>query len=161
MKMDLVLELSDTPGQLVTSLKPFKDLGANLVTDIHDRTFKQENGKIPVQITVEGERENLEKLIEKLESEGITILKVDSTILKVKYSTILIGHIIDTDARDTVDKLNELENVTVTALDIEFNNEEKSSALITVEMALGLKQKVLNRINEIAASKDLLVINEV
>ncbi|MCI6929632.1 MAG: amino acid-binding protein, partial [Methanobrevibacter boviskoreani] len=60
-----------------------------------------------------------------------------------------------------VDKLNELENVTVTALDIEFNNEEKSSALITVEMALGLKQKVLNRINEIAASKDLLVINEV
>jgi ACT domain-containing protein len=54
-----------------------------------------------------------------------------------------------------------LENVTVTALDIEFNNEEKSSALITVEMALGLKQKVLNRINEIAASKDLLVINEV
>ena len=36
MKMNLVLELSDTPGQLVSSLDPFRELGANLVSVIHD-----------------------------------------------------------------------------------------------------------------------------
>lgn len=161
MKMNLVLELSDTPGQLVNSLEPFSELGANLVSVIHDRTNKNENGKIPVQITVEGERQNLEKIIETLESNGIRILEVDGSLRTIKVSTILIGHIIDTDVRDTVDKLNELENVTVVGMEIKFNNEERSSGLITVEMALGLKNTVLNKIREIANTKDLLVINEV
>ena len=161
MKMNLVLELSDTPGQLVNSLEPFSELGANLVSVIHDRTNKNENGKIPVQITVEGERQNLEKIIETLESNGIRILEVDGSLRTIKVSTILIGHIIDTDVRDTVDKLNELENVTVVGMEIKFNNEERSSGLITVETALGLKNTVLNKIREIANTKDLLVINEV
>ena len=161
MRMDLVLELSDTPGQLVSSLLPFRELGANLVTVIHQRDYKNENGKIPVQITVEGERDNLEKIIESIEEMGIRILKVNGSLKTVKLSTILIGHVIDTDVRDTVDQLNAMDNVTVTTMEVKFNNEEKSSGLITVEMALGLKDQVLNKINEIAASKDLLVINEI
>ncbi len=161
MKMNLVLELSDTPGQLVNSLEPFRELGANLVTVIHDRTNKNENGKIPVQITVEGERQNLEKIIETLEANDISILKVDGSLRTIKISTILIGHIIDTDVRDTVDHLNAIDNVTVVGMEVKFNNEEKSSGLITVEMPLELKNTVLNKINEIADSKDLLVINEV
>ena len=88
-------------------------------------------------------------------------MEVDGSLRTIKVSTILIGHIIDTDVRDTVDKLNELENVTVVGMEIKFNNEERSSGLITVETALGLKNTVLNKIREIANTKDLLVINEV
>ena len=48
MKMDLVLELMDVPGQLVSVLDPISGLGANLVTVIHKRDSKNEKGMIPV-----------------------------------------------------------------------------------------------------------------
>lgn len=44
MKMDLVLELMDVPGQLVSVLDPISGLGANLVTVIHKRDSKNEKG---------------------------------------------------------------------------------------------------------------------
>ena len=34
MRIDLVLELMDTPGQLVKALEPISGLGANLVTEL-------------------------------------------------------------------------------------------------------------------------------
>lgn len=40
MRMDLVLELLDVPGQLVSVLEPISGLGANLVTVIHKRDAK-------------------------------------------------------------------------------------------------------------------------
>ena len=46
MKMDLVLELMDVPGQLVSVLDPISGLGANLVTVIHKRDSKNEKGMI-------------------------------------------------------------------------------------------------------------------
>ena len=45
MRMDLVLELLDVPGQLVSVLKPISGLGANLVTVIHKRDIKNEKGR--------------------------------------------------------------------------------------------------------------------
>lgn len=161
MKMDLVLELSDVPGQLISVLKPFSDLGSNLVTVIHQRDIKNEEGLIPVQITVEGERDNLNKSLDILEDMGISILELDGNVQKERMTTILIGHVVDTDVRDTVDKLNELDCVSVVGLEVKFVNEDKSSALITVEMDFGLKEKVASKIKEIASFKDLLVINEV
>ena len=161
MKMDLVLELSDIPGQLISVLKPFSDLGSNLVTVIHQRDIRNEAGLIPVQITVEGERDNLNKSLDLLSEMGISVLEIDGNVQKERMSTILIGHVVDTDVRDTVDRLNELDGVSVVGLEVKFVNEEKSSALITVEMDFELKEKVISRFKEIANSKDLLMINEV
>ena len=39
MRINLVLELLDVPGQLVSVLEPISGLGANLVTVIHKRDF--------------------------------------------------------------------------------------------------------------------------
>ena len=51
--MNLVLELLDVPGQLVSVLEPIGSLGANLVTVIHKREFKNEQGMVPVHLTIE------------------------------------------------------------------------------------------------------------
>ena len=59
MRIDLVLELLDSPGQLLKALEPISVFGANLVTVIHKRDYKNENGKVPVQLTLEGEHEDL------------------------------------------------------------------------------------------------------
>jgi len=161
MRMDLVLELLDVPGQLVSVLEPISGLGANLVTVIHKRDYKNENGMVPVQLTMEGKQEDLKNVINRYEELGFSIIEIDGVIKKGKISTILFGHIVDRDLRDTMDKINAIEGVLIVGFDIKLNGEDKSTALINVEADFGKKQMFFNRLEEIAQEKELLVINEV
>ena len=161
MKMDLVLELMDVPGQLVSVLDPISGLGANLVTVIHKRDSKNEKGMIPVQLTLEGERDSLDRVIERFKELGVSIIAMDGVVNKEVVSTILIGHIVDNDIRDTMDKINSLDGVYVVGFDIKLDGESKSSALINIETDFGMKEFIFDKIGKIAAEKDLLMINEV
>ena len=159
--MNLVLELLDSPGQLLRVLEPISTFGANLVTVIHKRDYKNENGKVPVQLTVEGEQADLAGLINKFEELGFSVIEMDGVIRKEKITTILFGDIVDQDLRDTMDKINALDGVDIVAFDIKLNGEEKSTSLINIEVDIGKKQMVFDKISEIAEEKNLLVINEV
>ncbi|MBE6500283.1 MAG: amino acid-binding protein [Methanobrevibacter thaueri] len=161
MRINLVLELLDVPGQLVKVLEPISGLGANLVTVIHKRDYKNENGRVPVQLTLEGGQEELQNVIQRFEDLGFSIIEMDGVVKKEKISTILFGHIVDQDLRDTMDKINALEGVVIVAFDIKLNGEDKSTALINIEADVGKKQIVFNKISEIADEKNLLVINEI
>ncbi len=161
MRIDLVLELLDAPGQLVKVLEPISTVGVNLVTIIHKRDYKNDDGRVSVQITLEGEHEDLKNVVNKFEELGFTIIEMDGVIKKEKITTILFGHIVDQDLRDTMDRINALDGVVIVAFDIKLNGEEKSTALINIEADVGLKKTVFDKIAEIAKEKDLLVINEV
>lgn len=161
MRINLVLELLDVPGQLVSALEPISSLGANLVTVIHKRDYKTDNGNVPVQLTLEGEFEDLKKVVQRFDELGFTITEIDDVVIKEKISTILFGHIIDNDLRDTMDRINALDGVAIVGCEIKLNGEDKSTALINIESDIGLKQFVFDKIAEIAEEKDLLVINEV
>ena len=161
MKMKLVLELQDIPGQLVSVLSPISDLGGNMISIVHDRGVKTEKGLIPIQISIEGERENLNAILDKFNEMGINILEKDDVVLRERVSTVLIGDVIDTDVRDTIDRINELDGVWVVGLDIKLNKEYESSAMITIESPIGKTDIAFDKIQEIAKEKDLLVINEV
>lgn len=161
MKMNLVLELLDIPGQLVSVLEPIGSLGANLVTVIHKREFKNEQGMVPVHLTLEGERENLFNVIQRFDDLGFSIVEMDGVVKKEMVSTILYGHIVDKDLRDTMDRINALKGVCVVGFDIKLDGEKESTALVTVETDYGKKQFVFDKIKEIAEEKDLLMINEV
>ena len=156
MRINLVLELLDSPGQLVKALEPISVYGANLVTVIHKRDYKNENGKVPVQLTLEGEHEDLKKVVDRFEELGFSIIELDGVVRKEKITTI-----VDQDLRDTMDRINELEGVVIVAFDIKLNGEKESTALINVEADIGKKQIVFDKIAEIAEEKKLLVINEV
>ena len=159
--MNLVLELLDSPGQLLRILEPISTFGANLVTVIHKRDYKNENGKVPVQLTLEGEQAELTGLINKFEELGFSVLEMDGVIRKEKITTILFGDIVDQNLRDTMDRVNALEGVVIIGFDIKLNGEEESTALINIEADIGKKQLVFDKIAEIAEEKNLLVINEV
>ena len=161
MKMNLVLELLDVPGQLVSVLEPISTLGANLVTVIHKRELKNESGMVPVHLTIEGERENLFNVIQKFDDLGFSIVEMDGVVKKEMVSTILYGHIVDRDVRDTMDRINALKGVSVAGFDIKLDGEKESTALVTVETDYGKKQFVFDKIKEIAEEKDLVMINEV
>ena len=153
----MILEILDVPGQLVSVLSPLGDLGANLVTVIHQRENKNEKGMVPIQLTLEGERENLNAVIEKYKEMNLSIIEIDGVVRKEYFSTILYGHIIDTDVRDTVDKINAVEGLVVSALQFKL----ASTALLTIEMDVGKREYAYEKVMEIAKEKDFLVIDEV
>lgn len=161
MRMDLVLEVMDVPGQLVSILTPVSDLGANIVTVIHRRDNKNDDGMIPVQLTLEGERENLNIVIEKFEEMNVTILEKDGIVNKERFTAILYGHMVDSDVRDTVDRINSIDGLLVADLKIKLDGEEKSTSLVSVEFDSGLRDLAYNTLMEIAVEKDFLVIDEV
>ena len=84
MRINLVLELLDSPGQLIKALEPISTFGANLVTVIHKRDYKNENGNVPVQLTIEGEHEDLKNVVERYEQLGFTIIEMDGVVKKEK-----------------------------------------------------------------------------
>ncbi len=162
MRLKLVLELLDVPGQLLDALNPIGRLGANIVAVIHQRDVKTERGTIPVQITIEGDEETLDKVLKVLESNGIQIIRVDGILRKEKITTILVGNIVDQDVKDTVNILNQLEGVRVADLDLKMSDHpEKSASKIIIEADYGRKKIVTNKIKEIVNNKGFLIINEV
>ena len=161
MRRNLIHQILDVPGQLVSILNPISELGANVVTIVHKREIKAEEGKVAIEIALEGERENLQAVIDKFKDMGVPLIEVDDAVKKEKLSTILYGHIIDTDLRDTVDKINAVDGLVVSDLQLKLDGELKSTALITIELDLGKRDIAYNKIMEIAEEKDFLVIDEV
>jgi ACT domain-containing protein len=162
MRLKLVLELLDVPGQLLDALNPIGRLGANIVAVIHQRDVKTERGTIPVQITIEGDEETLNTVLKKLEADGIQIMRVDGILRKEKITTIFIGNIVDQDVKDTVSILNQLEGVRVADLDLKMSDHpEQSASKIIIEADYGRKKMITSKIKELGSNKGFLVINEV
>lgn len=162
MRMNLVLDLLDVPGQLNDALEPIGRLGANIVTVIHQRDVKTERGTIPVQIAIEGDKNTLDKVIETLENQNIQIMEVDSVLRKEMIRTILIGNIVDKDVKDVLDKLNLLKGVKVVDFNLKMSDDpEKSASKIVIEADYGIKKDVMKGIKEVGILKGFLVINEV
>ena len=110
---------------------------------------------------MEGEQESFNRVIKRFSDLNITIVEKDGIINKEFVSTILIGHIVDRDVRDTTDKINALDGVYVVGFDIKLDGEKKSTALINLEVDYGKKQFAFDEIAKIAMEKELLMINEV
>ena len=161
MRMNLILEVLDVPGQLVSILNPISELGANVVTIVHKREIKAEESKAALEIIIEGERENLQAVIEKFKEMGVNLIEVDDAVKKEKLSAILYGHIIDKDLRDTFDRINAVDGLVVSDFQLKLDGELESTALITIELDIGKRDIAYNKIMEIAEEKDYLVIDEV
>jgi ACT domain-containing protein len=162
MRLNLVLELLDVPGQLLDVLDPIGKLGANIVAVIHQRDVKTERGTIPVHISVEGDRETLKRVLKSIEEMDIQIIEVDGVVKKEKITTILIGNIVDKDLKETIKVLNNINGVRVADLNLKMSdNPEESASRIVIEADYGIKKDLMRNINEYGKSKGFLVINEI
>jgi len=162
MRLNLVLELLDVPGQLIDALEPIGKLGANIVSVIHQRDVKTERGTIPVHLTLEGDEETLKRVLNSIEENNIQIIEVDGVVKKETITTILIGDIIEQDLKETVRELNNIEGVKVADINLKMSdNPEKSASRIVIETDYGRKNDLMQNIKEFGRSKGFLVINEV
>ncbi len=162
MRLNLVLELLDVPGQLLDALDPIGKLGANIVAVIHQRDVKTERGTVPVHITIEGDEKTLKRVLNSIEQRDIQIIEVDGVVKKEKIITIFIGNIIDQDLKETVTVLNSIHGVRVADLNLKMSdNPAQSASRIVIEADYGIKKSLMQDIKELGISKGFLVINEV
>ncbi len=104
--LTMVVELEDKPGQLIKVLEPISKLGGNVVSVTHRRDEVTPLGRIPVRIAVQIDESKMDRLLREIEGRGIIVRSFNRVRHAVATSLLLIGHIIHTDLRETVDAID-------------------------------------------------------
>lgn len=162
MRITMDLELKDIPGQLVNALAPISDSGGNIVSVVHHHEKRTPRGTIPIQVTFDI-AEGLEDLKYRLESRDVAIIRVNEARLLEHHTVILVGHIIHSDIRDTIDQIDRTGYAEVVDLAMSMPGINlKSSARIGISAAGKAEaKKAMNLLRAIANKKDLLVIEPI
>ena len=162
MKISLDVVLKDVPGQLVKALEPISQFGGNIISIVHLRE-ELTGGRVPVHVTIEVGQQKLDRILKELEKRDIWVSKVGEVRKKENIKVILIGHIVDTDARDTIDRINEIKGAMVADLALAMPHPEKeSSARMDIEVSgLDVAKKVMARLEKIAREKKFIIIKSI
>ena len=105
MIVTLEVELPDTPGQLMKVVDVISLRGGNFFGIYHLRDRKSQD-QVPVVFEFEIDSpENLAKIRSALQVQGITISRLESEAGIYRKTIILIGHIYNTDIKNTLDRL--------------------------------------------------------
>lgn len=155
------MELEDVPGQLVKVLEPISRFGGNIQNVVHQRDRKTPLGRVPVTVIFDiGERARLNRILASLKDMGVRITRVGEREGMIKNTVLLIGHIIHTDIRDTIDRINALRGVMVSDLSLAMGamGEESSARMTVAADDEKCAKKALELLERIAIEKKLLMI---
>jgi len=161
MRAQLEMELEDVPGQLVKVLEPISSFGGNIMNVLHERERKTPLGRVPVRVVFEvDEKAKLNRIIGALRRMGVRIIRVGEKEGAFRSAVLLVGHIIHTDIRDTVDRLNEIRGVRISDLNLAMGavgQESAARVMITADDE-NLARTALLRLEKISRGKGLLMI---
>ncbi|RCV64604.1 ACT domain-containing protein [Methanophagales archaeon] len=163
MKISMDIELEDIPGQLVRALEPVSDFGGNILSVLHQRDKKTPSGRIPVQLVVEIEEKRLDKLVDWLKGNGMNVVRIGKERLKESMVVLLIGHIVHSDIRETIDSIDSTGFAEVVKLSLSMPGvDKKSSASVTLS-AIGKDElnEALAILEEATNKKDIRVISSI
>ena len=161
MLVKIVMELEDVPGQLLKALEPISRFGGNIQSIMHQRERKTPLGRVPVMLIFEiGDRSRLNRILAALRTRGIRVTQLGEREGAVRATALLVGHIIHTDIRDTIERLNALRGVRVSDLSLAMGEPgQESAARMTItaddERRVNLALSNLQRITD---RKKLLMI---
>jgi ACT domain-containing protein len=157
------LELADEPGELLAALQPIAAHGGNLLGVHHERAALTPRGRIPVEIDLECPAGRFDDLVEALRDGGVTVVRAGEDRYTDTVSVILVGHLVETDLSDTLSRVqsNGTIDVTDVALSAPEGTEAVSSARITLATAAGDRSIALESVREVAAEKDLRLLEPV
>jgi len=163
MKIAMDIELQDIPGQLVLALEPVSDLGGNILSVLHERDKKTPSGRIPVELVFEMDEKKLDRLVERLKERGVKVVRIGKERLKESMVVLLIGHIVHSDVRDTIDCIDRTGFTEVVGLSLSMPSvAQKSSASLTLS-AIGKKElkEALHILERTVNKKGIVVISPI
>jgi len=154
------LELVDEPGELLNALQPIADRGGNLLSIFHERGNLTPRGHIPVEVDIESPPDRFEDIVGALRDAGINVIQAGAERYSEELTVILVGHLIDTDLSDSLQRFQRCSQASVVdvSLSAPEGTEEVSSARVRLATEADRADQVLGTIREIAADKDIRVI---
>ncbi len=163
MRLSMDLELQDIPGQLLLAMQPLKDNKANIISVVHHRERKTPRGMIPVRFVVEMDRSKIETVKNQLKESGISVVRAGEDRLIESVSVVLVGHVLDSDLGDTVNRIDSTGFAEVMDLSLTMTGvNEPSSAYMKIRATGKAEiQKALAILREVGTEKKLLIIEPV
>ena len=162
MKLKLLIELPDTPGQLVNILQPLSNFGANVSTIIHEHDNRTADGKIPVHFTIEGSKDILEKGVDFIRQQNVDIVEIDGVLQKEKQTFLLLGNLPTSDIMQTVHKIDEIEDVKISSVDLNIGNDlQESVCKVVIETKEDKRLEATRLVQEIADNDNLVLIKQI
>lgn len=154
------LELTDEPGELLRALTPIAENRGNLLSIFHERGNVTPRGHIPVEIDLECTPDRFTDIVSGLREAGINVVQAGAERYSESITLILTGHLVDTGLSDTLTKIREETNSSITGLSLSApeGTQDVSSARLEVSTAMGEIQETMEVIRQIAAEKDLHII---
>jgi ACT domain-containing protein len=135
MKIDMTLKLKDIPGMLLRAMEPISSHGGNIISVSHCRGEK-DFVSVHISFKVRDQSSlNLIKNALQRQKTHISELRIEGKKYHTKKSVsfILVGHVIDTDIQDTIDRINTLGMVS--DIDVVMPSpEQKSSVMMNVDV---------------------------
>ncbi|MFC2162895.1 ACT domain-containing protein [Candidatus Altiarchaeota archaeon] len=162
MNVELTLGLKDLPGMLVAALKPISDKGGNIKGIMHSRGAR-DTVQVVVTLSVK-DQSTLANIIKALKASKTSVRKVRCEgrkyYTKKNMSLLLIGHVIDTDIQDTIDRLNSMG--LVSDVDVRMADpDDRSSVLMKIEVDEKKESELKTIIGDICNKKNLIMIPEI
>lgn len=163
MRLSMDLELQDIPGQLLLAMQPLKDNKANIISVVHHRERKTPRGMIPVRFVVEMDRSKIETVKNQLKESGISVVRAGEDRLLESVSVVLVGHVLDSDLGDTVNRIDSTGFAEVMDLSLAMTGiNEPSSAYMKIRATGKAEiQKALAILREVGTEKKLLIIEPI
>jgi len=159
MKVSMSIELKDIPGQLVLALQPISDFGGNIRSVVHHRDKKTPSCRIPLQLVLEIEDRNLSVLVDRLKERGVNVVRIGEERLMDSMVVLLIGHIVHSDIRETIDSIDSTGFAEVVELSLSMPGVDlKSSASVTISAGGTEELKDALAILEAAAEKKGIMV---
>lgn len=154
------LEMKDSPGQLVSALKPISDAGGNIIAVIHQRDPGPDSDTLNVQIVLELPEDRREFLINSLKAQGIRIQRIGEERLLYTRTVIMIGHLMHTDLSDTVGQIDTTGFAEVSELSMCMPaiNERSSSRITIKALSKPDMESALAILRRVSKQKSLLLI---
>jgi ACT domain-containing protein len=162
MRCEMFLGLKDVPGSLIRALEPISSCGGNIISVLHNR--KKAN-MVGVEVIFDvRDNSTLSRMIAELEARQVRVMEV--FVEGVRYYSkktltfLLIGHVVDSDLRDTIDRINSLGLVR----DVEvrmINPKDESSVLMRVNVSQEKEKKLYDELARICKSKKFALLGEV
>lgn len=157
MKLDILVELRDSPGQLSQTLATLSRFGGNVQSVLHEHG-KKKGDWVPVRIVLEVPKENADSLVRGLKEE-CRVISVGGAVASLPYAFLLLGHVFESQVQEVTDAVFQ-SGAEVRRFAAEINGRELPSAAL-VEIAASspeVLQQTRERIAAIAKNKGLVYV---
>lgn len=102
MKLDILVELLDSPGQLSHTLATVSRFGGNISSVLHERA-KRKGDYVPVRLVLEAAPEAVDPLVNALREE-CRVLSVSGATASIPHAFLLLGHVFESSIQELTDE---------------------------------------------------------